>query len=241
LAEIQQNHRHYYAIDSSVIDNRNALDITSMAIFNRIWSYSSMSPNPSVIVVNDPFLLLQNGLIGQYIQPFITNRESGNRFFIFNINSTKEENFHDNFSRQEFFAHCDTQIHLSDCCATEKYAAIFNLSNAELYAIQNLSKNPNGAIIKQNGLVAPISINADSIFEDIADIMCDTIDVKRQFEAIRANIPAGESVIDKFLNKDSLTKTQDQIMAERLAKEQEALQQKQQADKDLANQILNAA
>ncbi len=195
------------------------------------------STKRNLIVINNPIFLMDHHIFKLEWELINKTAREKNIYFMFLNNDTLNNLIAEKtkFSIKNLLANCDTQFHFGGTVATEEYGESYNLNSGEIYAINGISSILNAAILKQNGIILPISLELDCIDEIITDILQDGIVIREKINDISKTISDPKKILKQLIENDANEKKV------KSTEQEESDANKAEKDADMALQILSSA
>ena len=138
-------------------------------------------------------------------------------------------------SIKSLLKNCDTQFHFGGTQTNEQYNNAYDITNGESYAMNNISSQLSNAILKQNGIILPVSLSTNFMNNQVTDVLQNSSIIQNKI----AKIQLDNQTTDPISTLQSLLTNPELHIVDLNA--EESLMAEKRKTEDVAMQIINAA
>ena len=223
-----------FNLSEKIMANRQLRALMSYYI---ILKFISISEQNNLIVINDPILLTDHHAFDLDLDLLQKEATKKNIVFMF-INTDNHDCLvgeKTQLSIKSLLKNCDTQFHFGGIQTNEKYNSAYDITNGESYAIHNISNQLSNAILKQNGIILPVSLSTNFMNNQLTDILQNSSIIQNKISKIQLD----NKTTDPISTLKTLF-TNPEFHAVDLDAEESLMAEKRKTE-DVAMQIINAA
>jgi hypothetical protein len=223
-----------FNLSEKIMANRQLRALMSYYI---ILKFISISEQNNLIVINDPILLIDHHAFDLDLDLLQKEATKKNIVFMF-INADNPDCLigeKTKLSIKSLLKNCDTQFHFGGTQTNEQYNNAYDITNGESYAMHNISSQLSNAILKQNGIILPVSLSTNFMNNQIIDVLQNSSSIQNKI----AKIQLDNQTTDPISTLQTLLTNPELHIVDLNA--EESLMAEKRKTEDVAMQIINAA
>ena len=223
-----------FNLSEKIMANRQLRALISYYI---ILKFISISEQNNLIVINDPILLIDHHTFDLDLDLLQKEATKKNIVFMF-INTDNPDCLigeKTKLSIKSLLKNCDTQFHFGGTKTSEQYNNAYDITSGESYAMHNISSQLSNAILKQNGIILPVSLSTHFMNNQIIDVLQNSSSIQNKI----AKIQLDNKTTDPISTLQTLLTNPELHIVDLNA--EESLMLEKRKTEDVAMQIINAA
>lgn len=176
------NHILTIATEEKIATDNNCAALVGYIFLNRVEAIMNQEKG-SIVVIHNSLGIFEHAIFKNRLDEIIARMRAKKAFFIFINDDSKESVAVKKYiNLEKLFENCNTFIHVSGTNVNEDYRRTYQLTNAEGYALKTLGNIVNSALIKQNGLVVPVSTSTDNLPSRLRKLISNEDDVSDEID-----------------------------------------------------------